>query len=569
MAAPLDEGDGDFISDDLYALLNISKEATKDEITQSYKQLSRIYHPDKHQDPVKKKKAEQVFSKIKRAHEVLTDAHKRVIYDLYGEKGLESYGLEIVSRTKTPAEIIAEYKRIQEDEEQKRLERRTNPHSSVEMVIDATSLFERDEYAEFSDSMPEINSLTVSQSVECPLTSQDTGIISWNVNAANGRGTGSFTTTYRRLLANRGTIQAALQFGNKDDLTLRWSHNVNKNCVFKLHTRLAAFSDNDTLKITVGFGGGFVYVFDKNWQGRIHYNVLPVSSLSTVLVYNSERRQVVMQIMLSPMNSYIHGGYTHKFENQEGDVSVVARVGTQGFLVQAGVEKKITSFSTIGATLSVGVPTGVAVTVKLFRGQHSLVVPINLSSEILPSAVFYGTITPIIVYMAVKKLIVNPFLTQQKEKDLERKKNEHQERMQEKRREAEAMVELMRETVERNIEMEERKNGLIITTAIYGKLSAENPGDLQSEDCIDVTLPLQALVKDSKLISPEKNTMCDLPGFYDPCFGEEKKLYVKYKFRKKLHHTTIGDKENIRLPQQKHLLREEELPPFISEDPET
>ncbi|KAH3755176.1 hypothetical protein DPMN_189864 [Dreissena polymorpha] len=57
--------------------------------------------------------------------------------------------------------------------------------------------------------MPEINSLTVSQSVECPLTSQDTGIISWNVNAANGRGTGSFTTTYRRLLANRGTIQVS------------------------------------------------------------------------------------------------------------------------------------------------------------------------------------------------------------------------------------------------------------------------------------------------------------------------------------------------------------------------
>lgn len=41
-----------------------------------------------------------------------------------------------------------------------------------------------------------------------------------------------------------------------------------------------------------------------------------------------------------------------------------------------------------------------------------------------------------------------------------------------------------------------------------------------------------------------------LPGFYDPCIGEEKSLYIRYKFRNRLHQATVGDMEPIRLPQQ-------------------
>ena len=40
------------------------------------------------QDPDKRAKAELMFSKLKRAHEVLTDAHARAIYDCLGEAGL-------------------------------------------------------------------------------------------------------------------------------------------------------------------------------------------------------------------------------------------------------------------------------------------------------------------------------------------------------------------------------------------------------------------------------------------------------------------------------------------------
>jgi len=42
----------------------------------------------------------------------------------------------------------------------------------------------------------------------------------------------------------------------------------------------------------------------------------------------------------------------------------------------------------------------------------------------------------------------------------------------------------------------------------------------------------------------------EMPGFYDPCYGEEKSLYIRYKFHNALHHVTIADNEPIHIPLQ-------------------
>jgi DnaJ family protein C protein 11 len=43
---------------------------------------------------------------------VLSNPHKRAIYDCLGKKGLEEQELAVVLRTKTPKEIREEYERI-------------------------------------------------------------------------------------------------------------------------------------------------------------------------------------------------------------------------------------------------------------------------------------------------------------------------------------------------------------------------------------------------------------------------------------------------------------------------
>lgn len=73
-------------------------QATLEQINASYKHLSRVYHPDKHIDPAKKKDAELIFNRMKTAHAVLSSPEDRQIYDLLGTKGLKADGWQLIHR---------------------------------------------------------------------------------------------------------------------------------------------------------------------------------------------------------------------------------------------------------------------------------------------------------------------------------------------------------------------------------------------------------------------------------------------------------------------------------------
>lgn len=82
-----------------------------EEIRAAYRQLSMMYHPDKHQDPELREvhrnpesrhlpanthmsppaqAAQRLFPSLQRAYSVLSDPQQRDVYDLYGHAGLEA-----------------------------------------------------------------------------------------------------------------------------------------------------------------------------------------------------------------------------------------------------------------------------------------------------------------------------------------------------------------------------------------------------------------------------------------------------------------------------------------------
>jgi DnaJ-class molecular chaperone len=73
---------------DFYAILEISKKATDDEIKKAYRKLALKYHPDKNKAP----EAEEKFKLVAEAYEVLSDKKKREVYDQFGEEGLNGGG---------------------------------------------------------------------------------------------------------------------------------------------------------------------------------------------------------------------------------------------------------------------------------------------------------------------------------------------------------------------------------------------------------------------------------------------------------------------------------------------
>ncbi|MBN2374077.1 molecular chaperone DnaJ [bacterium] len=74
---------------DYYDILNISREATPEEIKKAYRKMALKYHPDRNQGD---KDAEEKFKEASEAYEVLTDPHKRELYDRFGHAGLQNSG---------------------------------------------------------------------------------------------------------------------------------------------------------------------------------------------------------------------------------------------------------------------------------------------------------------------------------------------------------------------------------------------------------------------------------------------------------------------------------------------
>lgn len=52
-----------------FLFLNLCTQATDEDIGNAYRRLSRLYHPDKHMNPDRKKEAEILFGKTKKAYE--------------------------------------------------------------------------------------------------------------------------------------------------------------------------------------------------------------------------------------------------------------------------------------------------------------------------------------------------------------------------------------------------------------------------------------------------------------------------------------------------------------------
>ena len=74
---------------DYYAVLDVPRTASDDDIKKSYRKLAMKYHPDRNNGS---KEAEERFKEITEAYDVLRDPQKRAAYDRYGEAGLRGGG---------------------------------------------------------------------------------------------------------------------------------------------------------------------------------------------------------------------------------------------------------------------------------------------------------------------------------------------------------------------------------------------------------------------------------------------------------------------------------------------
>ena len=75
---------------DYYAVLEVARTASDEEIKSAYRKLAMRWHPDRNNGS---KEAEEKFKELTEAYDVLRDPQKRAAYDRFGEAGLRGGGM--------------------------------------------------------------------------------------------------------------------------------------------------------------------------------------------------------------------------------------------------------------------------------------------------------------------------------------------------------------------------------------------------------------------------------------------------------------------------------------------
>jgi len=107
---------------DYYKILEISRDATLEEIKQAYRAKAKLVHPDVNDSP----KAHELFTIVNEAYAVLTDRKKRLLHDVklnYADasraealKKRQYYGTSVKNNTNTPANFNYNWKDYQPKE---------------------------------------------------------------------------------------------------------------------------------------------------------------------------------------------------------------------------------------------------------------------------------------------------------------------------------------------------------------------------------------------------------------------------------------------------------------------
>ncbi|XP_030843189.1 dnaJ homolog subfamily C member 11 isoform X1 [Strongylocentrotus purpuratus] len=552
MAAPTEDLEQSS-SDDYYAILNVRREADQDELKSAYRRMCMLYHPDKHGLDEDKQAAEDIFNNIQQAYTVLNDPTKRAVYDVYGKKGLDA-DWDLVPRTRTPQEIRDEFERLERQREERRLQQSTNPRGMILVGIDATDVFDRYEgYEDDHSGVPviEIKSMSINQSLDAPLNTSDTASFSGNLVTQNGNGQGSISMSMRRVTSPQSWGELQVSGGSGPSFALKYFKHISKRSFV---TCSGLFQVTPRGSVAPGLVLVGARQLDRHTMGYLTWKAGLQSSMNSMVVRDTKDSNISCQLQLGIPNTFASASYSKKFPDHEGRMTASIKAGAFGVVVEYGGEKKVSKHNRLGAKMSIGYPTGVFLRLRASRANQTIVFPIHLSQDISPQAIFYGTVAPLAIYWIIKVLVVNPYLQKQKENDIDDERARNKEIIELKKREAQAAVRLMEEMVRRIIEFETNRQGMIIVEAWYGKLiTTNNSADDQQANgfVIDVKVPLQCQVKDSKLILTDA-AKASLPGFYDPCPGEEKQLKVRYEFRQTLHECTIGDTEQLRIPRQSH-----------------
>ena len=494
----------------------------------------------RYQDPQKQQTASDFFRRIQDAYRILNDPRTRAVYDRSGKKGLEN-DMAIIERTTLPSELLEEYEKLKSLWEERTYIQQVNPQGSFQMEVDATPLVDGTNEPPIS-----VQKITMDQSVDAEVTKSAFASVAGMVSSTQGVLFGGIQFSLRHLLSKQNWIKVSTLVGSQPAVRVDTYHNLSDRMYFTSQS-VASMSP---FGVMLSANGTVTRRLTDTTSGSLSVKNTG-SAVATQIVHKlSSATELVTEAQVGYTSSFVKAFVRYQ-PDAKYSLKGGLKAGTKGVSAFYGADKEIAMLTRIGGTVLVGMEEGVVLKLRLIRASMSFHIRIQVSHMLSISALFYATIVPLALYGCFKAFAIAPFLRKQHLQEIEDKRTEKAREMLEKKREAEAAVELMKETVERVVISEQARHGLLIHEAWYGKLFDTQDGLDSSPRIIDVHIPLQCLVVDSKLILHE-TSKANIPGFYDPCVGEKKYLRVRYEFRGTPHEVTVENSEPLIIPRRSH-----------------
>ncbi|XP_050375706.1 chaperone protein dnaJ 13 [Argentina anserina] len=536
-----DEDDGP-PNRELYALLHISPDASDDEIRKSYRQWAQIYHPDKIQAPHMKEAATENFQRICEAYEILTDENKRKIYDIYGMEGLTS-GLELGTKLSKAEELKEELERLRKLKE---LEKVAAQFQTSGSMVAKMSL------PHFLSGNGFMRGMAMTSTVQSQISKRNTLSIGGYVAANGNSGGGGATLVFGHQLSPVSSMEIVASTGLRSLLGVQTSRHLSQHL-------------NATMGLALSLKDGSLNLsnvwtreLSETTSGNIELNLGTDSSIAIGWKKKEEKSSASGQMKLGLGSFEVTANYTHRF-SKKSHGHLEGKFGSHALAIEVGGGRKISKFSTVRMLYSIGIQ-GIFWKLELHRGGQKLIVPILLSRHLDPVFATAAFFFPTSLYFFAKKFIIKPYyLMREKQKALENMERTSA-KVQEARAAADKAQKLLQNVANRKQKKQQEIGGLVITKAFYGSVKTLKKRDENVEtndelalQFVDVTLPLNFLVSDNgQLKLHEGVKKSGIMGFFDPCPGEPKQLYVEYTYGGNVYEVVVDDYAELLLPQETH-----------------
>ncbi|WFD35763.1 hypothetical protein MCUN1_002625 [Malassezia cuniculi] len=579
-----------------YSLLNVEQDATDEQLRDAYKTLAVAFHPDKHPDPARKEMAEQAFRDIKRAYDVLSDPQTRAVYDHFGEAGLESQWAVAV-RGQSPEEMRAEFER------QARLRQAADAESLVKSrgefaaTVDATSLFAPPRRNRRPPSLEErLNKVNCVQLMgkhgfDMQVTNSSAVSVSGQMLSRGGMGGGNLLGTLKTHWSPRFFIETSATLFHPQVLTSKGQYVLDEHVFFTYAVVAQTLAAPPVATLTWGqhlsakssLTGLLSFKTGTYSLGRWGADIPP------------ERQRPDFAALVIGVSKLQEDGTGWNTQCTLADVDQVLSLEWStrvlGVLLRTGLnlspgtgisaftsgEQRVTENIRVTAGVECGLASGVIFKLKVVRLGQKLVLPIVLSPTFRADVVAFSTLVPAAAFGVSHYLYFAPKRRAARAARIEQMRRENAEALEHRRLMAEQTRELLRAQALKRAESEYGRPGVVIVQAIYGRPDTfpepmhidkevlqnktlllqlldrpfDEPLIPQSADqplWTDVRVPLQMLVAQGQLVIPAGRAKSKLVGFYDPCIGEKKRLYVRYVFRGQLHEFTVDDRDAVAAP---------------------